>query len=86
MVTISEAGLGILLILGLSTRLAGLLTWVLTLAFAGAMTFVLGIHAPLNYSVFVFSAASFFLASQAPDKLSFDKFRKLKSSQEELIR
>lgn len=77
-VTVAEAGLGILLILGFLTRPAGLLTGMITLAFAGAMTFVLGVHAPLNYSVFVFSAASFLLASQAPDKLSIDKFLELK--------
>jgi putative oxidoreductase len=74
-VTIAEAGLGILLILGLFTRMASLLTGVLSLVFAIAMTSVLGIHAPLNYSVFVFSAASFLLASQPPDGLSLDRFR-----------
>jgi len=70
---------GVVLILGFLTRLAALLTGMLTLAFAAAMIFVLGVHAPLNYSVFVFSAASFLLASQAPDKLSVDKFRELKA-------
>jgi hypothetical protein len=54
-----------------------------SLAFAAAMTFVLGVHAPLNYSVFVFSAASFLLASQEPNKLSIDKFRELKSPHKE---
>lgn len=78
-VTIAEAGLAILLILGISTRVASLLTGMLTLGFAAAMTFVLGVHAPLNYSVFVFSAASFVLASQAPDNLSIDSFRELQS-------
>lgn len=78
LVTIAEAGLGILLIVGFATRLAGLLTGVMTLTFAAAMTFVLGVHAPLNYSVFVFSAASFLLASQTPDTLSIDSFRELK--------
>lgn len=78
LVTIAEAGLGILLIGGLATRVAGFLTGIMTLAFAAAMTFVLGVHAPLNYSVFVFSAASFFLASQAPDTLSIDSFRESK--------
>lgn len=82
-VTIAEAGLGILLIIGFSTRVAGLLTGMITLAFATAMTFVLGVHAPLNYSVFVFSAASLLLASQEPDKLSIDKFRELKSPHKE---
>lgn len=74
-VTITEAGLGLLLILGLLTRVAALLTGRMALAFAAAMTVVLGIHAPLNYSVFVFSAASFLLASLIPDKLSLDNLR-----------
>ena len=74
-VTILEAGLGILLILGLATRMSALLTGMVTLVFGAAMTFVLGVHAPLNYSVFVFSAASFLLASQTPDKLTIDRFR-----------
>ena len=74
-VTILEAGLGILLILGLATRMSALLTGMVTLVFGAAMTFVLGVHAPLNYSVFVFSAASFLLASQTPDRLTIDRFR-----------
>lgn len=73
--TIAEAGLGILLILGFFTRVAALLTGMITLAFAAAMIFVLGVHGPLIHSVFVFSAASFLLASQTPDKLSIDKYR-----------
>ena len=77
-VTVAEAGLGILLTLGLFTRVAGLLSWALALTFAVAMTFVLGVHAPLSYSVFVFSAASLLLALQAPDGLSLDKFLELK--------
>ncbi len=82
-VTIAEARLGILLILGISTRVASFLTGMLTLAFAAAMTFVLGVHAPLIYSVFVFSAASFLLASQVPDNLSMDNFRQFKSPHNE---
>lgn len=82
-VTIAEAGLGILLILGFATRMSALLTGLMTLAFGTSMTFVLGVHAPLNYSVFVFSAASFLLASQSPDALSIDKFREIGRSQKE---
>jgi len=55
----------------------------MTLAFAAAMTLVLGVHAPLIYSVFAFSAASFLLASQPPDKLSIDSFRELRSPRKE---
>lgn len=83
LVTIAEAGLGILLIAGFLTRLVGLLTGIITLAFALAMTLVLGVHAPLNYSVFVFSAASFLLALQAPDRLSIDRYRVWKRSERE---
>jgi uncharacterized membrane protein YphA (DoxX/SURF4 family) len=82
-VTLAEAGLGMLLILGLLTRVAGLLTGTMALTFAAAMTFVLGVHAPLNYEVFVFSAASFLLASLAPDKLSVDALRELKNARKE---
>jgi uncharacterized membrane protein YphA (DoxX/SURF4 family) len=82
-VTIAEAGLGILLILGISSRVAALLTGMMTLAFAAAMTLVLGVHAPLIYSVFPFSAASFLLASRPPDKLTIDNFRKWKSPRKE---
>ena len=82
-VTIAEAGLGILLMLGISSRVTALLTGMMTLAFAVAMTLVLGVHAPLIYSVFTFSAASFLLASQPPDKLSIDSFRELRSLRKE---
>ena len=82
-VTIAEAGLGILLMLGISSRVTSLLTGMMTLAFAVAMTLVLGVHAPLIYSVFTFSAASFLLASQPPDKLSIDSFRELRSLRKE---
>jgi putative oxidoreductase len=82
-VTIAEAGLGILLILGIATRVAALLTGMLTLAFAASMTLGLGVHAPLIYSVFAFSAGAVLLASQPPDKLSIDHFRELKSRRKE---
>lgn len=79
--SVAEAGLGLLLIVGYATRWAAALTGMMTLAFAAAMTVVLGVHAPLNYSVFVFSAASFLLASQSPDRLSLDSFRDSAGSQ-----
>jgi len=83
-VSVAEAGLGILLIVGISSRLAALLTGMMTFIFAAAMTLVLGVHAPLIYSVFPFSAASFLLASQPPDKLSIDNLRELKKSRKAL--
>ena len=60
--TICEEAFGTTLILGLRTKLVALASGVLTLIFALAMVFALGAKAPLNYSVFVFSAASFLLA------------------------
>jgi uncharacterized membrane protein YphA (DoxX/SURF4 family) len=64
-----------MLVLGISSRVAALLTGMMTLAFAASMTLFLGVHAPLIYSVFAFSAASLFLASQPSDKLTLDHFR-----------
>ncbi len=78
-VTVAEGGLGILLILGISTRAVSFLTGILTLGFAAAMTLVQGLHAPLIYSVFPFSAASFLLALQAPDNLTIDNLCELKT-------
>lgn len=72
-VTIAEATLGVLLIVGLMTRIAALLSGLLTLAFILAMTAVLGVHAPLSYGVFVYSATSLLLAScSTPDKWTLD--------------
>lgn len=79
-VTIAETGLGILLMLGVSIRWTAILTGIMTLAFGAAMAIMFGVHAPLIYSVFPFSAASFLLASQPPDQLSIDSLRGRKSS------
>ena len=69
----AETILGVLLVIGLLTRTAALLSGLLTLAFALAMTAVLGVHSPLNYGVFVYCAASLLLAScSAPDKWTLD--------------
>ena len=61
--TLGEAGFGILLVLGLFTRWAALGTGLLTGAFALAMTIALGYKAPINYSVWVDSAAGLLLAT-----------------------
>ena len=61
--TICEAAFGMALILGLRTRLAAFASGLLTLIFALAMVLALGVKAPLNYSVFAFSAGSFLLAT-----------------------
>jgi len=51
------------LISGFFRRIVGLLSGLMALTFAMAMTVVLGVHEPLNYSVFVVAAASFVLAA-----------------------
>jgi uncharacterized membrane protein YphA (DoxX/SURF4 family) len=70
--TIAETILGIALILGIQIRITALLSGVLTLLFALAMTFTLGAEAPLNYSVFVCSGGSFLLAARSSDRWSVD--------------
>lgn len=62
-ITICEAAFGIALILGLRTRLAAFASGLLTFVFALAMVLALGVKAPLDYSVFAFSAGAFLLAT-----------------------
>ena len=65
--TFAEMGLGIGLLLPVSTRWIALGSGVLLTLFAVSMTLVLGIKAPLNYSVFTAAAGAFLLAaSKAP--------------------
>lgn len=75
--TICEAAFGIALILGLRTRLAALASGILTLIFALAMTFAVGIKSPLSYSVFVCSAGSFLLAQARAYPWSLDSLMQL---------
>lgn len=70
--TIGEGVFGIMLILGLFTRLAAYGSGLLTLAFAISMTISRGIDAPIGYSVFTVSAASFLLAAVPTYKWSID--------------
>ncbi|NQY22875.1 MAG: DoxX family membrane protein [Campylobacteraceae bacterium] len=60
-VTVLEVVLGIMLILGFRLKLVALLSATLLLIFALSMTVIMGIKAPLDYSVFSVSAASFLL-------------------------
>jgi uncharacterized membrane protein YphA (DoxX/SURF4 family) len=60
--TLCEFCFGVVLIIGWHTRIAAVLSGLLTLAFAFGMVFGVGIHAPLNYSVFAVSAGAFLLA------------------------
>lgn len=70
--TISEATLGILLILGFKTRQVAIGSCILTLTFASFMTVFIGIKAPINYETFTFSAASLLLATLPAYEWSMD--------------
>lgn len=72
--TIGEGGFGLLLILGLFTRVAAIGSGILSLCFAIAMAISFGIESPLGYSVFTLSAASFLLAGTAQYSWSLDKW------------
>ena len=61
--TFSEIVFAVGLIVGWQLRWFALGSGLLLLCFALAMTFALGIKAPLNYSVFAASAGAFFLAT-----------------------
>jgi uncharacterized membrane protein YphA (DoxX/SURF4 family) len=73
--TICEVALGAALLIGYRTRLAALLSGLLTLAFAVGMVFGVNIQAPLNYSVFAVSAGAFLLAEADVYPLSLDNWR-----------
>lgn len=70
--TVTEAVLGILLIIGFKTRLAAIGSCLLTLIFALAMTIFLGIKAPINFAVFPVCTASLLLATIPAYKWSID--------------
>ncbi len=59
--TVAEVVFGICLLIGYRVRLFANLSGVLLLLFALAMTFSLGLKAPLNYSVYTAAAAAFAL-------------------------
>jgi len=71
--TLLELTLGVMLLIGFKTNYAALAAAVLTLLFAIAMTLSYGIKEPLDYSVFVFSASAFLLATIPYYKLSIDR-------------
>lgn len=66
----------LMLILGFKTRIAAYGTGILLLVFALSMTIALGIKAPLDYSVWVGSAAAFLLATQKEFYFSIDTLTK----------
>jgi len=74
--TLLELTLGVMLLIGFKTNYAALGAAVLTLLFALAMTLSYGIKEPLDYSVFVFSASAFLLATIPYYKLSIDQLIK----------
>jgi putative oxidoreductase len=63
--TLAEIGLALFLLIGVWPRCTALASGVLLLLFALAMTFALGIKAPLGYSVYVGASAGFYLAATA---------------------
>ncbi len=75
-VTCAETLVGVLLVLGWQTRIAALLSGVLLLLFAAAMTGALGIKAPLDLSVFSASGGAFLLASCVEYPFSVDQLRR----------
>jgi uncharacterized membrane protein YphA (DoxX/SURF4 family) len=73
--TFAEILLGLALVVGLFTRIAALLSGMILLLFALAMTIVLGVKAPLDFSVFSASAGAFLLAASGKYPLSADALR-----------
>lgn len=78
--TVLEVLFGILLLLGLATRLTALASGILLLLFALAMTFSTGAEAALSYSVFTASAGAFLLAFSGPYCCSIDNLLRKKTS------
>ena len=83
--TFLEILLPILLILGFKTKIAASATGILLLIFALSMCISLGIKAPLDYSVWVGSAAAFLLASQQNDEFSIDQLIKNKKTMNSVL-
>ena len=74
--TVAELLLGLALIVGLFTQIAALLSGMMLLLFALAMTVALSVKAPLDFSVFSASAGAFLLAAYGKYPLSGDVLRK----------
>lgn len=66
----------LMLILGFKTKIAAYGTGILLLVFALSMSIALGIKAPLDYSVWVGSAAAFLLTTQKEFYFSIDTLTK----------
>jgi len=74
--TFLEVLFPLMLILGFKTKIAAYGTGFLLLVFALSMSIALGIKAPLDYSVWVGSAAAFLLATQKEYYFSIDTLTK----------
>ena len=72
--TSAEILFGLLLLVGWHTRAAALLSGLLMLTFAVAMTFALGIKAPLNFAVLTGIGGSLLLANYKRFPFSLDQF------------
>ncbi len=72
--TLTEAVIGILLIIGLKTRQVALGSSMLTFIFGLSMALFLGIKAPINFAVFPVCAASLLLSRITDYKWSVDSF------------
>src|SRR5215469_14668105 len=70
--TAAETLFGLLLVLGWKTRITALLSGVLLIAFALAMTVALGVKAPLNFSVFSAAGGALLLGGCVDFPLSLD--------------
>jgi uncharacterized membrane protein YphA (DoxX/SURF4 family) len=73
--TTAENVLGLALVVGLFTRVAAFVSGILLLLFALAMSFSLGVKAPLDFSVFSASAGAFLLAAFGQGPWSLDALR-----------
>jgi uncharacterized membrane protein YphA (DoxX/SURF4 family) len=78
--TAFETLLGLLLVLGLKTRVAALLSGVLLTTFALTMTIALGVKAPLNLSVFSAAGGALLLGMCANFPFSLDELLRRKRS------
>lgn len=82
--TTLEILFGIALIIGFKVKYIATGAGVLTLLFALAMAYSFGIKDPLDYSVFVDSAAAFLLAAMPTGKWSLDALLENKTLKQQL--
>ena len=70
--TAAETLFGLFLVVGWKTRITALLSGILLIVFALAMTVSLGVHAPLSFSVFSAAGGALLLAACEAFPLSLD--------------